>query len=152
VWAVDPQNDHAEGFIAYVRNMLGKQFEELSIGLRTDLTVETGQERRDLPPDVKRNVLLMVKELVNNALKHAQAKTIIVRLHIGASALSLNVSDDGHGFDLSRTRPGGNGLGNLRKRAESIGAVLIMDSSPSGTTSSLTVPLPAPTIMRGPSA
>lgn len=152
VWAVDPQNDHAEGFIAYVRNMLGNQFEELSIGLRTDLTVEAGQERRDLPPDVKRNVLLMFKELVSNALKHAQAKTISVRLHIGASALSLTVSDDGHGFDLSRTRAGGNGLSNLRKRAESIGAVLTMDSSTSGTTSTLTVPLPAPTIMRGPSA
>ena len=39
VWAVDPQNDHAEGFIAYVRNMLGKQFEELSIDLITDLTL-----------------------------------------------------------------------------------------------------------------
>jgi signal transduction histidine kinase len=152
VWAVDPQNDHAEGFIAYVRNMLGKQFEELSISLRTDLTVETGQERRDLPPDVKRNVLLMLKELTNNALKHAQAKTISVHLHIGATALSLTVSDDGHGFDLSRTRPGGNGLGNLRKRAETIGATLTMDSSPSGTTSTLAVPLPAPTIMRGPSA
>jgi signal transduction histidine kinase/streptogramin lyase len=152
VWAVDPQNDHAEGFIAYVRNMLGKQFEELSIGLRTDLTLETGQERRDLPPDVKRNVLLMLKELVNNALKHAQAKTISVRLHIGASALSLIVNDDGHGFDLSHTRPGGNGLGNLRKRAESIGATLTMYSSTSGTISTLTVPLPAPTIMRGPSA
>ena len=138
--------------VAYVRNMLGKQFEELSIGLRTDLTVEAGQERRDLSPDVKRNVLLMLKELVNNALKHAQAKTIGVRLHIGASALSITVNDDGHGFDLSHTRPGGNGLGNLRKRAESIGAVLTMDSSTNGTTSTLTVPLPAPTIMREPSA
>lgn len=152
VWAVDPQNDHAEDFVAYVRNMLGKQFEELSISLRTDLTVEAGQERRGLSPDVKRNVLLMLKELVNNALKHAQARTISVRLHVGASALSLTVSDDGHGFDPSHTRPGGNGLGNLRKRAESIGAMLTMDSSPSGTTSTLTVPLPAPTIMRGPSA
>ena len=152
MWAVDPQNDHAEGFIAYARNMLGNQFEELSISLITDLSVDAGQERRDLPPDVKRNVLLMLKELVNNALKHAQAKTISVRLHIGASALSLIVNDDGHGFYLSRTRPGGNGLSNLRKRAESIGAMFTMDSSPGGTTSTLIVPLPEPTIMRGSSA
>jgi len=148
VWTVDPQNDHAGNFIAHVRNMLGRQFEELSIDLRTDLNIEAGQELRDIPPDVKRNVVLILKETVSNALKHAQARTISVKLHIGADELTLRVEDDGIGFD-PRSKNGGNGLGNLRKRSEAVSGALDMVSDGAGTRYTLRVPLPPPTFMRG---
>ncbi len=133
VWTVDPRNDTAERFVAYVRDLLGRQFEELSVALRNDLTIEVGTEQRAIPPDVKRNVVLILKEAVSNALKHASAKVIIVRMHIGANELTLQVADDGKGFDPANVRAGGNGLGNLRKRAEAIGATLSVESNGSGT-------------------
>ena len=140
VWTVDPKNDHAGDFIAHVRHMLGRQFEELSIGLRTDLTIEAGQELRAIPPDVKRNVVLILKETVSNALKHAQARTISVKLRIGADELTLRVEDDGRGFEPS-SKNGGNGLGNIRKRSEAIGGTLDVRSDESGTRYELRVPL-----------
>ncbi|MEO8588275.1 MAG: two-component regulator propeller domain-containing protein [Flavobacteriales bacterium] len=148
VWTVDPVNDHAERFVAFVRDLLGRQFEELSIVLRTDLSVGAGMELRDIPPDVKRNVVLILKEAVNNALKHAGAQHINVRMRIDARALQLDVHDDGRGFDPALLNGRGNGLNNLRKRAESVGATLEMRSNGDGTHVVLVVALPTPTIMR----
>ncbi len=148
VWTVDPKNDHAENFIAYVRDLLGHQFEELSVALRTDLDVETGMEHREIPPDVKRNVMMILKEMVSNVLKHAGARAVSVKLHVGTSDLSLHVADDGGGFDPSMERRG-NGLGNLRKRSEAIGGMLKVERDATGTRYHLHVPLPSPTFMRG---
>ncbi len=150
VWTVDPKNDHAEGFIAYVRNLLGRQFEELSVTVRTDLAIDPGMEHRDIPPDVKRNVVMILKESVSNALKHANARTITVGLCIGADELSLRVEDDGGGFNTSAERARGNGLGNMRKRSEGIGGALEVVSDVTGTRYCLRVPLPSPTFMRDP--
>lgn len=148
VWTVDPKNDDAEHFVAYVRDLLGRQFEELSVALRADLTVGTGMEQRDIPPDVKRNVVMILKETMSNALKHANAHAVSVRLLIGAHELILHVEDDGAGFDTSAERSHGNGLGNLRKRSEAIGGTLEVESDGAGTRYALRVPLPTPTFMR----
>ncbi|MBK9760564.1 MAG: hypothetical protein IPO90_11480 [Flavobacteriales bacterium] len=72
VWTVDPKNDHAEHFIAHVRDLLGRQFEELSAGLRTDLSIETGHGTAGYPAghQAQRGDDPQ-KETVSNALKHA---------------------------------------------------------------------------------
>lgn len=150
VWTVDPKNDDAEHFVAFVRDLLGRQFEELSVALRADLSIEPGMEQRDIPPDVKRNVVMILKETVSNALKHAGARTISVKLRIGTRELALHVEDDGAGFDTSADRSRGNGLGNLRKRSGSIGGTLNVTSDARGTRYALHVPLPSPTFMRDP--
>ncbi|MBL0046303.1 MAG: ATP-binding protein [Flavobacteriales bacterium] len=116
-----------------MRDLLGRQFEELSIALRTDLEVEAGMEQHNIPPDVKRNVVLILKEAVSNALKHGAAKTITVRMHVGMTELTLQVEDDGKGFDTSNARAGGNVLINLRRRAEAIGSELTLESDGTGT-------------------
>lgn len=143
VWTVDPKNDSAEHFVAHLRDMLGRQFEELSIALRTELTVEQGMEQRDIPPDVKRNVTMIMKETVNNALKHASARSITVAMRIRTNELTVRVEDDGKGFDVSAERTRGNGLGNLRKRSEAIGGTLDVVSNGTGTRYTLRVPLNA---------
>lgn len=148
VWTVDPKNDDAEHFVAFVRDLLGRQFEELSVALRADLSIEPGMEQRDIPPDIKRNVVMILKETVSNALKHAGARTISVKLRIGTSELALHVEDDGAGFDTSAERSHGNGLGNLRKRSGFIGGALNVTSDAQGTRYALHVPLPSPTFMR----
>lgn len=150
VWTVDPKNDDAEHFVAYVRDLLGRQFEELSVALRADLSIEPGMEQRDIPPDIKRNVVMILKETVSNALKHAGARTISVKLRIGTRELALHVEDDGAGFDTSAERSRGNGLGNLRKRSGTIGGTLNVTSDAQGTRYALHVPLPSPTFMRDP--
>ncbi|HEY0978767.1 MAG TPA: two-component regulator propeller domain-containing protein [Flavobacteriales bacterium] len=135
VWTVDPGNDARSAFLAFVRSTLGRQFDDLDIRLEQDLHVEEAEGALPLPPDAKRNTLLILKEAVNNALKHAQAKTISVRLHLIGSRLELEVKDDGRGFDTAMKAQAGNGLANFRKRAEAAGGTLTVHSAPGEGTS-----------------
>ncbi|MBL7944627.1 MAG: hypothetical protein JNN32_01100 [Flavobacteriales bacterium] len=147
IWTVNPAQDHAEHFMAYVRDQLGRQFEEMNVDLTTDLTIEPGMEHRDVPPDVKRNVMLILKEMVANALKHAHPRKVEVRLTINAAALLLHFADDGCGFDVQATTLG-NGRGNLQRRCNELGGTLSVVSDATGTRYTLQVPLPDPTFMR----
>jgi signal transduction histidine kinase len=134
VWTVDPGNDARSAFLAFVRSTLGRQFDDLEVRLEQDLRLLEAESALPLPPDVKRNTLLILKEAVNNALKHAQASTISVRLHLEGDRLELEVKDDGRGFDPQERTGTGNGLANFRKRAEAAGGTVTITSAPdSGT-------------------
>jgi len=84
-------------------------------------------------------VLAVVREAVTNVAKHAAARHVEVLVE-ASSALCVAVVDDGCGFDVA-TPHAGNGVANLRERAERLGGVLQLDSSPSGTTLRWVVPL-----------
>lgn len=143
VWTVDPRNDSYSSFIAYVRNMLGRQFEHLQVQLCTDMACAEEDRERSIGPELKRNILLVLKEAVNNALKHSGATSIEVRLALSASEAVLIVRDNGHGFDPQRIREGANGLANFSKRAEALRGTVNVESGGSGTTITLRVPLPS---------
>ncbi len=128
VWTVDPGNDARSAFLAFVRNTLGRQFDELGVHLVQDLHVPEAEAPLTMPPDVKRNTILILKEAVNNALKHAAATEIQVHLHLAGDQLDLSVRDNGSGFDPVARSAAGNGLSNLRKRAEAAGGTLRIDS------------------------
>lgn len=147
VWTVNPENDTRSAFMAYVRSSLGRQFDELEVKLRLDLSMTPGEEETALPPEVKRNTVLILREAVNNALKHANASEVAVRLHLAGERLELTVKDNGAGFNVQERAQAGNGLPNLRKRAAAAGGTLTMDTAPGrGTTVHFTCPL-SPTFM-----
>lgn len=84
---------------------------------------------------VEAAIFAIVQEALNNALKHAQAKNIIVQLTEAPEAFYVMVADDGKGFDLSAVM--GNyshrtslGMINIRERAELIGSELQIKSAP----------------------
>jgi signal transduction histidine kinase len=72
----------------------------------------------------------IAQEAVNNAVKHARAKTVKIRLAKNNGALLLEIADDGVGLPKGRssTRGGGLGLGVMQHRASAIGAELTVDS------------------------
>lgn len=79
-------------------------------------------------------VYRMVLESLANACKHSQAKNIVVRLAFAGTGIKVSIEDDGKGFLLD-TIDEGRGLGNLRRRAEEIGAKFELSSQPDqGTT------------------
>lgn len=63
------------------------------------------------------------QEAVNNALKYAEAEEVLIALHEFDDYIQFIVTDDGKGFDMEVT-PLGNGLINMRHRAEEIGAIV----------------------------
>ncbi len=89
----------------------------------------------------------IIQEAINNALKHAQAKHIWVRLERDGSMLHTIVQDDGKGFDKAKVmrsyeKRGSFGLLNIDERARLVGGAAEMHSAPGeGTTVKIIVPL-----------
>ena len=75
------------------------------------------------------DVVQLVREALSNVGRHGAATTCRVSLRKGESGLSLEVDDDGQGFDVDMTT-WGMGLSNLRQRVESLGGLLQVESTP----------------------
>jgi signal transduction histidine kinase len=93
-------------------------------------------------PEVEREVLRIAQEALQNALRHAQAETIEVRLTADDGRLRLAISDDGVGFEPAAPalRSRRLGLTSMEERAEAIGGTLRIESRPGvGTTIELEV-------------
>jgi signal transduction histidine kinase len=98
---------------------------------------------RALPVDVEDAILHVGQEAVVNAVKHAAARRVAVRLRYGRRGVRLTITDDGRGFDVDpdfRSYAGHWGLLGMRERAERVGAALTVASAPGdGTTVDLLV-------------
>ncbi|RCG30420.1 GAF domain-containing protein [Sphaerisporangium album] len=95
----------------------------------------------DLTPATEVTVLRVAQEAVHNALRHARASSIAVRLSVPGSRLTLEISDDGDGFEVDGPTSRGLGLVSMRDRAEGAGGSLRVASEPgAGTTVFLEVP------------
>ena len=86
------------------------------------------------------DVVQLVREALSNVGRHGAATTCRVSLRRGDAGFSLEVDDDGRGFDVELTT-WGMGLSNLRERVESLGGVLLVESTPGeGTIVRATLP------------
>ncbi|MGI5224101.1 GAF domain-containing sensor histidine kinase [Actinoallomurus sp. CA-142502] len=103
-------------------------------GRRTAVRFEG--EEITLPPATEAVVFRIAQEALYNALRHGDPCTVTVRLRPGL----LEIRDDGVGFDPSEASRDGLGLASMRERAESVGGVLTISSSSSGTVVRLEVP------------
>lgn len=104
---------------------------------RTDaqVRVSTLRPTRRLPPAVELAAYRIAQEALNNAIQHAQADHIDVRVDTSAEGLLLSVVDDGVGFDLpshpdALTRYGHFGIMGMRERATLLGGSLRVKTSP----------------------
>lgn len=90
----------------------------------------------------------MIQELINNILKHAQAKQITIQINRTEESINVTLEDDGIGFNVAEKRKsGGMGLSNLETRAANLNGVYHVDSSPGkGTISIIEIPLTQNTI------
>ncbi len=94
--------------------------------------------------DANTTVILyrMVQEIINNSVKHSNAKQINISLVASENLLNLVCRDNGEGFDVDRIKSGGSGLTNLQNRAKLIKAKLSIQSSPeAGTAFSIELPI-----------
>ncbi len=87
------------------------------------------------------DLVQLAREALSNVGRHAQADFCGLRLVRSTNGAALEVSDNGCGFDPARVRPG-QGLGNMRARAQSLGGAMTVTSRPkAGTTLRFEVPL-----------
>lgn len=104
--------------------------------------IETGKERT-LNPLQQQQVLSLCREALTNVAKHAAANQVKINLNWQTSQLSIEICDDGCGFDLSFAQAKGTfGLRGMSERATQVdGALTIQSDLNQGTTITLQLPL-----------
>ncbi|HJG52134.1 MAG TPA: histidine kinase [Brachybacterium faecium] len=114
-------------------------------GTTTRFTLRTDGEPYAPPPAVVETVQRAAQSLVANVLQHAQAERCVLTLAWWPDRVSLDVVDDGRGFDpaaVRRRRDGGDGLALLRSRIAAAGGTVAIDSRPGeGTAVGISLPL-----------
>ncbi|MEE8391163.1 MAG: GAF domain-containing protein [Anaerolineae bacterium] len=116
-----------------------------AIERRSGVQVHLFAERSmQLPTLVEQELYYISQEALNNALKHADARSITVRLDTRDGQVTLQVEDDGVGFDPDvASGAGGLGLSNMRERARRLGGTLTLVSSPGeGTMVEIVIMIP----------
>jgi two-component system NarL family sensor kinase len=107
-----------------------------------DVAFEHVGAARPLPSRVENGLFRMAQEALNNAVHHANASHIHVRLAMTLDEASLRISDDGVGFDLAHIPAGRFGLIGLNERARLLGGQLTLKTSlGAGTCVEVVVPL-----------
>lgn len=134
VWAMEEQ---ARPWVA-VGNYVSERVAELC----PDAKCRTaGTDPSLVPGKVALHVLRVVQEAVRNALRHAAAERVDVKLTCQDGAITIVVSDDGRGMSDEARRAAHGGLHNIRARATSCGGSAELTSSSSGTCWQVTLPL-----------
>lgn len=141
VWAVRPGSDTLQSLVDYIAHVANEMFIAGRTRCRLDLPHDL--PARSLPPELRHNLFLIVKEALTNALKHAGADEVHVQVQADTHTLTITVQDNGCGFDPAAANPHRNGLENMRRRAEALRARLTVDSAPGrGTTVKVSVAFP----------
>jgi signal transduction histidine kinase len=133
----DLAHDGLEGALRKELEMLGR-VHDVEVELQADTTAVAGG-----PDDVDVQVLRIAHEALHNAVRHAAARRVTVRLRDRDRRLTLEVTDDGIGFDPvdPELRSRHLGLTSMEERAGELGAIFKLSSAPgAGTTVRLEVP------------
>ncbi len=129
VWKLDSDKDSLYDLMAQLKNFSDTLFEKSDIAFRiTGLNKEI--EKLRLPMDWRQNLLRIFKEGMHNVLKHADnCKNVSLQIAVVNQTFSLALSDDGQGFKIYDVK-GGNGINNMKNRAEKINGLLSIQSEP----------------------
>jgi len=132
VWTINPENDQFEKIVLRMRSfafeLLGAKKIDFEFNADEDVV------KMKLSMDVRKNLYLIFKEATNNLVKYSGADKALFTIKGEKNGLIMLIHDNGKGFDTKQST-NGNGLRNMKKRAEEIGAQFMIDSKPGiGTT------------------
>jgi len=142
VWALNPSNDTLARFGAYTGDFAQEFLHAAGIGCR--LVFPPEWPALTLPPKIRHELFLVIKEALHNLVSHSGATEARLEIALEGGVLRVVIGDDGRGFDSAAAvlgRPGGgHGLANMRQRMQEVGGTLDIASTPGrGTTVTLAV-------------
>lgn len=110
------------------------EWQAREISRRSDMEVEVHSENvsEALGDETKVTVYRLVQEALNNAASHASAKNAKVRVTQNSDKITVEITDDGHGFDPARQR--GMGILGMEERVRRLGGALTIQSAPGENT------------------
>lgn len=130
IWNMNPSNATLDNLAARIRECSSEYLEDFPI----DLSFKIADELPSLKINIEasRNILMILKEALQNIVKHSQANHVSIRIDLQPS-FKLIISDNGIGIPQENIS-NGNGLKNMQARAAAIGAVLQIESTPTNGT------------------
>jgi len=139
VWAINPHNDKLDNLVGYMREYASDFFENTLIECRFEFPDEIPGSH--LSAEIRRTFFLVMKEALNNVVKHSCATMVQIGLTFTKSHIELRIEDNGKGFVREHKLSHGNGLCNMRTRIEDIhGTFEIQSQAGNGTRIRLVVP------------
>ncbi|MGZ8537758.1 MAG: ATP-binding protein, partial [Flavisolibacter sp.] len=126
VWAINPKNDSFERIIfklrTYAMDLCAAK------GIELHFAIEEKLFQCSTTMQSRKNIYLLIKEAINNAIKYSQAGNIYFSMKTENNLLHIEIRDDGKGFELN-DQPAGNGIVNMRIRARELGSELTIESA-----------------------
>jgi len=136
VWALDGDSKDIENFLLYIQKHGIRFFKNSSTVFSMDIPIQLPDV--ELSPDAQKHLILVMKELFNNGLKHAEATLFECKVTF-TDVMQIVVKDNGRGFDINH-QPTGNGLKNIRNRIAGLNGTVTINAA-SGTCYTITIPL-----------
>lgn len=126
VWAVNPDQDSLEKLLQKLEEYAQEMGQAKNIKVRTIIANDLGIIK--LSMDARRNIYLLCKEAINNAVKYSRCSQLFLKAETCGNTISFIIEDNGVGFDLHEVKRG-NGIDNMKRRANELNTILQIDSA-----------------------
>jgi signal transduction histidine kinase len=139
IWRLDKNGDTLAGLINFIEATSVNLFKHSPIKFNINLPDLIPEI--DIDTDTRHDIFLIVKEGLNNAIKHSMATEVLLKISFQGNRLKVIVKDDGTGiWKPANEKKSGRGLTNIKKRAENLKASISIESN-EGTTIMVDIPL-----------
>ena len=122
VWLVNPKRDSLYDLILRLRDTYSELSSYASISFRSENIKSL--EKVSLSMEHRQHLYLIFKEAINNCITHSGCSEITLDASVRGRKLQMTLKDNGKGFLIDHASNGGNGLNNMKNRAETIGGIL----------------------------
>ncbi len=126
LWAINPRRDTLQEFATFVCGQAQTHLQAANIQCVLDVEPGMSSVAFDLP--FRRNLLLAVKEAVNNAVKHSGGTEVSLTIRRHGHGLVVAVQDNGRGFEAAQAKADRHGLDNMRERMREVGGRCVFTS------------------------
>ncbi|MBP6184315.1 MAG: tetratricopeptide repeat protein [Saprospiraceae bacterium] len=126
IWSSNPERDNLESLLSYIRSYVSSYMEDVPIRYQVDFPDDLPNET--INPELRRNLFLVLKEALHNAIKYSEAQLVSITFHHTGDTYQLEVADNGRGMAEGIVHGGGNGMVNMRRRMETVGGKIDVET------------------------
>lgn len=128
IWASNPANDNLRSMLGFMRQYIDRFFDGTNIRTVVNFPHDVGEVT--LHPEVRRNLFLILKESLNNAVKYSGSDRVEIDFQAENEKFQLRIKDYGNGLEDKIKDDFSSGMHNMQKRAEQIRSFFKLLSSP----------------------
>ncbi len=137
VWCLNPKNDTLDSFIDYL-DIYTKHF-FMPSGIALTYQTSDTIPHIELSGYIRRNLLLTLKEIYNNIIKHSRATKVTVDVKNDITSLHISVADNGIG--INEQTKSNNGLDSIKKRIQNCNGTTLFETKTPGLQINIQIPL-----------